>query len=181
LNYIELATKTESQPTPEMNHRMEHNTRLLHAAFGLCTEAGEFLDALKRHIFYNTPFDETNAQEELGDIMWYMAIACDVLNISFEQVQEQNIAKLKTRYPDKFNEDKAANRDLDKERAVLVRDVSTDGEPDYLFITSEHSINLNDVMNHLVAPLHTREVVIEAIKKGWCPTAEQIRKVYANL
>ena len=51
--------------------------------------------------------------------MWYQAIACDVLGTTFEIEQERNIAKLSARYPDKFTEDKAINRDLETERKVL--------------------------------------------------------------
>src|ERR1700677_3795449 len=38
--------------------------RLLHVGMGLCTEAGEFVDQLKRHIFYGRPIDRTNLIEE---------------------------------------------------------------------------------------------------------------------
>ncbi len=42
--------------------------RLLHVGMGLCTEAAEFLDQLKRHIFYGKEIDRTNLREELGEL-----------------------------------------------------------------------------------------------------------------
>lgn len=93
--------------------------RLLHAGIGLATESGEFLDALKKHIFYGKPLDRTNLKEEIGDLMWYCAIALDELDSTFGEVQETNIAKLKARYPDKFTEERAETRDLVKERKIL--------------------------------------------------------------
>jgi NTP pyrophosphatase (non-canonical NTP hydrolase) len=36
---------------------------------------------------------------ELGDIMWYVAQATQALGISFDEVIETNVNKLKKRYP----------------------------------------------------------------------------------
>jgi NTP pyrophosphatase (non-canonical NTP hydrolase) len=94
-------------------------TRLVHGMVGLCTETGEIQDALKRHFFYGKPIDPVNLKEELGDVMWYIAIMCDELGISLGDVMEANIAKLEKRYAGGFTEQKAVNRDLETERAVL--------------------------------------------------------------
>lgn len=119
-NYIELALKTETKDYEAISKRYTPEiARLIHASTGLCTEAGELLDMLKKHLNYNKPFDKVNAIEELGDILWYMAIACDVLETSFDQIMEKNIAKLKARYGDKFSNENAINRDLEKERKIL--------------------------------------------------------------
>jgi len=93
--------------------------RLLHCALGLQTEAAEFSDQLKKHIFYGKPLDTTNLKEELGDIMWYMAIAMDILDTTFSQEQKRVISKLKVRYPSKFTQEQAEDRNLKKEREVL--------------------------------------------------------------
>jgi NTP pyrophosphatase (non-canonical NTP hydrolase) len=92
---------------------------LLHAAIGMQTEAAEFSDMLKKHLFYGKPLDKVNLAEELGDQLWYVAMALRALDTDFETVMERNIAKLKARYPDKFTEDLAENRNLLKERAIL--------------------------------------------------------------
>ena len=92
---------------------------VLHGALGISTEAGEILDAVKKSIFYGKPFDLVNLQEEIGDCFWYLAILAKEAGMSFEDIMAQNIAKLKARYPDKFTEEKALNRDLEGERSVL--------------------------------------------------------------
>ena len=96
---------------------------LLHAVLGIVTEAGELTDALKRFIFYVPndvcKVDKTNIAEELGDLMWYIALACNYLGVDFDTVQRQNIAKLQARYPDKFDSNHAQVRDLQAERKVL--------------------------------------------------------------
>ena len=98
---------------------LEKSIDLLHASMGLVTEAGEFQDALKKHLFYGKNLDKVNLREEIGDILWYCAIALKALDSDFESVMATNIAKLKMRYPDKFTEESAIIRDIDKEREIL--------------------------------------------------------------
>lgn len=119
--YISDATRTESTNFEAMNTRLNDDglKRLLHAGIGLSTESGEFLDALKKHIFYGKELDKVNLAEEMGDLFWYMAIVADELGFEFEEVMERNITKLKARYGDKFSEEKAEKRDLDTERGIL--------------------------------------------------------------
>jgi NTP pyrophosphatase (non-canonical NTP hydrolase) len=120
-DYIANVVKTESPTTPELVARLSspENVRLLHAAIGMCTEAGEFIDQLKKHIFYGKPLDRVNLKEELGDLLYYIGVAMDELETDFDTEQRRNIAKLQARYPSKFSEDAAVNRDLNKERKIL--------------------------------------------------------------
>lgn len=99
----------DSRPTADM----------IHSAMGIFTEAAEFLTAVWASCFEDAPFDATNAIEELGDLEWYMAVMRKRLGVSQEQVQRVNIAKLRARYPAKFDTDDALNRDLARERSVL--------------------------------------------------------------
>lgn len=119
--YKEQALRTESNDFSLIKSRMDSSDsiRLLHAAMGMQTEVAEFTDMLKKHIFYGKPLDLVNLKEELFDTTWYMAIALDVLEGSFEEGFQKNIDKLKARYPEKFSEEKAINRDLKKERSIL--------------------------------------------------------------
>lgn len=119
--YVKLAIKTESTDFEAMNSRLENDgvKRLLHAGIGLSTEAGEFLDALKKHIFYGKELDRVNLAEEMGDLFWYLAIVSDELGVEMSDVMERNIEKLKARYGEKFSEEKAENRDLETERRIL--------------------------------------------------------------
>lgn len=94
-------------------------SRLIHAALGLSTEANEFADQLKKHLIYGKELDKTNLIEELGDICWFLALACDELGVSFEKIQEINIAKLKARYGEKYTDEKAIKRDLNLEKEIL--------------------------------------------------------------
>ena len=120
-NYVNNVLRSESPVTAELRDRLQNEVtiRLLHSAMGMATEAGEFLDMLKKHIFYGKPMDFVNAKEEVGDQMWYAGLAIDVLQTTFNEVLTVNIDKLKARYPEKFTEEAAINRDLNTERAIL--------------------------------------------------------------
>lgn len=93
--------------------------RLLHAALGLSTEAGEVLDVLKKHIYYGKPIDEVNLIEEVGDACWYLAVMLDALSSNFSESMTLNILKLRKRYGESFSSEKAVHRDLEAEREIL--------------------------------------------------------------
>ena len=62
--------------------------------------------------------DSTNRGAVLAIIGLCMGI-CEVLNIDFWQALTNNISKLQVRYPEKFTEEAALNRDLVAERVEL--------------------------------------------------------------
>lgn len=111
-DYMESAWRT----APENSSQ---NDDIKHGIYGLITELGEFTDVIKKRDFYKKEVDRTNLIEELGDSLWYIAILCRGLGITLEEVANININKLKARFPNKFSEDAAKNRDLQKERDIL--------------------------------------------------------------
>jgi NTP pyrophosphatase (non-canonical NTP hydrolase) len=118
-DYVKLACVTEAPIGTEVSRRLIDSARALHGCTGLCTEVGELYDALKKHVFYGKEIDPVNVKEEIGDIMWYVAILCDHYQISLEEIMQKNIEKLQQRYGGKFTEFFANNRDLAKEYETL--------------------------------------------------------------
>lgn len=93
---------------------------IFHGIIGKATECGELLELVQECLFGNAVmFDETNAIEEVGDGFWYDAILLKQLDATFEQTQKLNIAKLRHRFPNRFTEFDANNRDLFGERQIL--------------------------------------------------------------
>ncbi len=127
LDYIPLALRTEATRSLPFMERLEHSV------IGLTTEVGELADAYKKAKFYDKEIDIINLCEEMGDVMWYMAVAMDAINkyqrarfpsstapdAGFESLMRLNIEKLRKRYPDKFTSELALNRDLEAERKAL--------------------------------------------------------------
>jgi len=94
--------------------------RLIHAFAGMQSELAEMADILQSVLFDGAALDEVNAQEEAGDMNWYLnGLWAAALGTSAASLMQQNIAKLAVRYPDRFTEFNANNRDLETERKVL--------------------------------------------------------------
>lgn len=101
------------------NDEIEVNSRVFHALLGIITEAGELSDALLNAVT-GGGIDAVNLQEEAtGDMGWYRAILNDELGLDEYQGLTNVINKLRTRYPDKFTNELAANRNLEAERKHL--------------------------------------------------------------
>ena len=99
----------------------DHPVRLLHALVGMVTEVGELTDVLKKYLYYGKPIDTANMDEEVGDLLWYVALYCNARGVKLGDLMAANVAKLRARYPEKFTEHDALNRDLSKEKAALGR------------------------------------------------------------
>lgn len=75
---------------------------LLTASTGLGSESGEFQEIVKKVFFQGKPMNEEtrfHAKRELGDIIWYWTNACTALGLDPNEVIEENVNKLQSRYP----------------------------------------------------------------------------------
>ena len=91
----------------------------VHMLLGMTTEIGELQDIFKKYIAYKKEIDWVNAKEELGDLLFYIASFCRINNFDLEEILDTNVQKLESRYPNKFTEYHALNRNLSKERKIL--------------------------------------------------------------
>ena len=78
----------------------EDQAHLLHMAVGIAGEAGELLDAVKKHVIYNKSLDVVNIVEELGDLEFYMEglRQSDKVGVSRDTTLRMNKEKLSKRY-----------------------------------------------------------------------------------
>lgn len=124
MEYQEFVESVESLP-PGLKGMDLLRSRMVHGVLGVGTEQGEIADQIKRHIYYGTDVDVDNVKEEIGDLVWYLTLLCNVFDLTLQDVIESNRRKLQARYPKgKFDGGDATSRDLDKEREAL----STQGE-----------------------------------------------------
>lgn len=75
---------------------------LITACLGLAAESGEFCEIPKKMLFQGKPLNDENVfhmKRELGDIMWYWVNACRALNLDPNDVIQENVNKLQSRYP----------------------------------------------------------------------------------
>ena len=195
-DYLSLSARTAAQFENGMTMN-SRQTDLLHATAGMVTEAGEILEVITSSWMHDSPINSVHLCEEIGDYVWYLAMALRTTDSSFDHVStllqdfpvnshaknpyakrmlcamrlssctaecldaikkklmyskpvnydafalmlsEQytyintlatlegtdlptimaaNIAKLQARYPDKFTNDNAINRDVEAEKAAM--------------------------------------------------------------
>ena len=96
----------------------EKFTKAFHYIIGIVTEANEMMVALAKASKTGS-LDLVNVGEELGDSEFYSARLADLVDLDLDTLRQKNIDKLAIRYPEKFTNDLANNRDLDLERQVL--------------------------------------------------------------
>ena len=89
----------------------ENYGMLINGALGLCGEAGEVADIIKKSVFQGHKLDAEHIAEELGDVAWYIAISAQALGFSLEYVFQKNVDKLRKRYPNGFEAERSLNRD----------------------------------------------------------------------
>lgn len=102
-DYQVKAARTESRDAdPQM--------ALAVVGLGLAGEAGEAVDLIKKHVGHGHPLDTAKLEKELGDVLWYVAVAAWHLGIPLSRVAAKNIEKLWQRYPQGFSTAASMNR-----------------------------------------------------------------------
>ena len=95
-DYQKLAARTRKNFENEKDMQAD-------VGLGLCGEAGEIADIIKKHLAGAKEIDREHLREELGDVLWYLAEACDCFDFTLEDVAKANIEKLAKRHPNGFS------------------------------------------------------------------------------
>ena len=116
MNYIsfrELDIKLEQ--SNYNNYRLDSNT-LVH---GLSITISKLSDLTKKYIAYSKYISSNKEVELILKIDKYLQAILLRKGLDLGNVLQNNIDKLKIRFPEKFNENEANNRNLTKERKEL--------------------------------------------------------------
>lgn len=100
--YQQLALRTANYNDPDL---------LINGVMGLCGEAGECIDIVKKHLFQGHALDQEHIAKELGDVAWYLAVTANAIGYTLDEVLQINVDKLLARYPAGFSEDRSRNRE----------------------------------------------------------------------
>lgn len=99
--YQSLAMRTADEQARNLNV----------VGLGITGEAGEVSDLIKKHLYHGHDMDYYELVKELGDVMWYVALGCEVAGVDMDYVMQVNIQKLKERYPEGFSSERSINRE----------------------------------------------------------------------
>ncbi|KHO39095.1 nucleotide pyrophosphohydrolase [Clostridium tetani] len=76
--------------------------QLINGVMGLNGESGEVIDLVKKFLYQGHDYDTDKIIEELGDVLWYIVLTANSLDINLEEVAKHNINKLEKRYPNGY-------------------------------------------------------------------------------
>jgi len=92
--YQELCKNTAKKfDTPERG--------ILTWGLGITGEAGDIASCIKKTFIHNND-QKAGIRENLGDTLWYAAMICNFFGWDMQEVLNENIEKLKKRYPEGF-------------------------------------------------------------------------------
>lgn len=83
---------------------------IFNACLGMSGEVGEFNDMIKKWVFHEKELDMEHAKKEAGDILWYVVMLCESFGWNMDEIMQMNVDKLKARYPDGFDVERANHR-----------------------------------------------------------------------
>ncbi|MBO0791703.1 MAG: nucleoside triphosphate pyrophosphohydrolase family protein [Ktedonobacteraceae bacterium] len=78
---------------------------------GMQGELGEISEPLKKFLYSGHELDIDHIEQEVGDLLWYLANLCNSLGIEMQHAMQRNMEKLKQRYPEGFSSQKSIHRD----------------------------------------------------------------------
>jgi len=82
---------------------------LANYGLGVVGEAGDIAGCVKKTLFHKND-QVSGIRENIGDVMWYLAMICNYFEWNLEDVLGENIQKLKARYPKGFTEKDASRK-----------------------------------------------------------------------
>lgn len=103
----------QKQAMTTLNRSLSRGDMLLNSVMGLCGEAGEAIDLVKKHRFHGHDLDREALVKELGDVAWYLAEAACALDMDLEDVLRANLEKLRKRYPQGFDTRRSVHREAE--------------------------------------------------------------------
>jgi len=77
---------------------------------GIACEAGDVASCIKKTISHDNDVKH-GIKENIGDTLWYMAMICNFFDWKMEDIMNENLEKLRARYPDGFTT-KDAGREM---------------------------------------------------------------------
>lgn len=111
MKHSELVRNLKKDPLDIVMEMTADKADLLHMVMGVAGEAGELLDAVKKHTMYDKPLDIVNVVEELGDIEFYLEGIRQALKLNRDYILMTNTQKLQKRYASgKFSNQQAQDR-----------------------------------------------------------------------
>jgi NTP pyrophosphatase (non-canonical NTP hydrolase) len=90
-------------------------------ALGLCGEAGELGEIVKKNVHHGHVINRDNFVKEAGDVLHYLAGICTMYEVTLEEVATMNLMKLDKRYGKGFSSEASIERVDVNDKPIMLR------------------------------------------------------------
>jgi NTP pyrophosphatase (non-canonical NTP hydrolase) len=101
-DYQRLAARTCATTDPQETLKL--------MLIGMQGELGEIAEPIKKYLYSGHALDTVHVEQEIGDLLWYLANLCTCLGVDMGAAMASNIEKLAQRYPDGFSQERSIHR-----------------------------------------------------------------------
>jgi NTP pyrophosphatase (non-canonical NTP hydrolase) len=112
----ELLKKLHDLSTKESKFENIDTIDEMECVFAISTRVGSVYAAI-------TTNDGKMIVDSILNLQYTMKVFCEIIDVKLTDIMEANIAKLKVRFPEKFTEENALDRDLNKENEAVEENV----------------------------------------------------------
>ncbi len=185
--YQHLAQRTDHLPVPPHDTDSEP---LLGPLLSLAGEIGSLLAGYKKRLRDGTAYElfDDNVEEELGDILWYLANAAEKAGLTLECIAERNLAKAADRWgssdssrppnrepQDHLDANEARRHQLPRTFSVTIRPVPSDDPQPLIEVLWRGKQVANQLGDNTYADtgyrFHDAFHLANAAILGWSPVA----------
>jgi NTP pyrophosphatase (non-canonical NTP hydrolase) len=112
----ELIKQLDEISTKESDFEGKDSLNEMECVFAISSRVGTTYAAL-------TSNDGKLIADAILNLQYTMKVFCEILEVELKDLMSANIAKLKARFPEKFTNEEALNRDLEKEEKAVEENV----------------------------------------------------------
>lgn len=92
-DYCDSVSEKHNPEIPTHQHE-----RLRYLCLGLITEVGEVSEEFGEHRINGTKLNISRIEEKLADTLWYLTSICNTYGLDLEQIANENVEKVYSRY-----------------------------------------------------------------------------------
>lgn len=136
-DYQRQANRTDQRPLRDGDDEIAREMALVFPLMGLGSEVGSLLTQYKKHVRDRDahPLFSKRVEEELGDVLWYVANLAAKLGLHLDDVAELNLKRISQRWPvegqelpaDLLDEEFPEAEQLPRKTSVVFAEVEVDG------------------------------------------------------
>lgn len=155
-SYGDMVSKLVKSGQAIINSLIPEKMNAMHMAIGVCGEAGELIDCIKKWAIYDKALDRDNLIEELGDIEFYLEGMRQQFNLDRQDILNANRKKLADKNKGRFAKgsysdadaharaDKIVDPDEGKTNDEILAEIAVEVFGEHLTVCTQEGLRIVD-------------------------------------